>query len=118
MSADTDTDAGFAEHIPHAEFSEGLPRGRFRVIVDPKLARGYVRQRLMLLPVVVAMIGVGIALTFSGSTAWGVALVALGVGLNRLVAWNAGKILLHLALRNPAVYHAAAEGGVMEVRRA
>lgn len=114
MSAESD----FAEYVSHAEFSDGLPRGRFRVIVDPKLARGYVRQRLMLMPVVVAMIGVGIALTFSGSTGWGVALVGTGVLLNRLVAWNAGKILLHLALRNPAIYHSAAEGGVMEVRRA
>lgn len=111
------TDDDFAAYVSHDDFRAGLPQGRFRVIVDPRLARGWVRQRLWLLPVVMAMVGAGLALALGGATWPGVGLVVAGVALNRLVAWNAGKILLHLALSDPAVYDAATGGGILEVRR-
>ena len=117
MKEDASVTEELAPYVSHADFRAGLPQGHFRVIVDRKKARGWVRQRLWLLPIVMAMIGAGLALALGGATWPGVALVVAGVGLNRLVAWNAGKILLHLALRDPAVYDAATGGGVMEVRR-
>ncbi|MGV3573008.1 MAG: hypothetical protein ACO1PB_20630 [Ramlibacter sp.] len=106
-----------APYVSHDDFRSGLPQGRFRVVVDPKLARGWVRQRLWLLPIVMAMIGAGVALALGGATWPGAALVFAGVALNRVVAWNAGKILLHLALRDPVVYDSATGGGIMEVQR-
>ncbi|QJW84905.1 hypothetical protein HK414_18955 [Ramlibacter terrae] len=110
-------DENLAEYVSHDDFRTGLPQGRFRVIVDPKLARGWVRQRLWLLPIVMAMIGAGLALALGGATWPGFGLVFAGVAVNRLVAWNAGKILLHLALRDRVIYDAATGGGIMEVRR-
>jgi hypothetical protein len=106
-----------AEFVSHEEFIAGLPRGRFRLIVDPKLARRFVAQRLWLFPWVTAVIGAGMALAFTGSTWPGGLLVLAGVALNRVVAWNAGKILLHLATRDAGTYEAATQGGIMEVRR-
>ena len=58
----------FAEYIPHEDFRAGLPAGHFRVVVDPKLARRYVAQRLMLIVVVIPVIGVGLALALTGRT--------------------------------------------------
>lgn len=116
-SSSPDT-GGFAEYIPHEEFRAGLPAGRFRVIVDPKLARRYVAQRLLLIVVVMPIIGVGLALVLTGRTWPGALLVAAGVLLNRVVMWQAPKILLHMATRDPAVYEFATHNGVMEVRRA
>ncbi|HEY8356775.1 MAG TPA: hypothetical protein VIL30_04870 [Ramlibacter sp.] len=117
MSVDPNTETGYAPYVSHEDFRAGLPVGRFRVIVDPRRARPWVRQRLWLLPIVMAMIGAGLALALGGATWPGGALVIAGVVLNRLVAWNAGKILLHLALRDALVYDAATAGGIMEVRR-
>ena len=108
----------FAEYIAHAEFRSGLPAGRFRVIVNPKLARRYVAQRLMLMVVLMPVIGVGLALALTGQTRLGAFLVFGGVALNRLLMWQAPKLLLHMALRDPKVYEHVTQGGVMEVRRA
>lgn len=108
----------FAEFVPHAEFCAGLPAGRFRVVVDPKLARRFVSQRLLLMVVLMPVIGVGIALVLTGRTWLGALLVFAGVALNRLLMWQAPKILLHMATRDAAVYDAVTQQGVMEVRRA
>jgi hypothetical protein len=113
----TDTGADLAAHVAHDEFRAGLPHGRFHVVVDRKLARGYVGQRLWLLPVVLPMLGVGLALALSGVTWPGALLVLAGFVLHRAVAWNAGKILLHLALKDATVYGYATQNGIMEVRR-
>ena len=109
--------AEFAEYVGYEEFRAGLPAGRFHVVVNPKLARRYVSQRLLLIVFVTPLIGVGLALALTGRTWAGAALVALGVLLNRAVSWQAPKILLHLALRDRRVYEQATQNGVMEVRR-
>jgi hypothetical protein len=114
MAADT---GEFAEYVAHEEFRAGLPAGRFRVIVNPKLARRYVSQRLLLVVVVTPVIGIGLALALTGRTWPGALLVAAGVLLNRAVMWQAPKILLHMATRNPAVYEVVTRNGVMEVQR-
>lgn len=111
------TQEEFAEFIPHAEFRAGLPAGRFHVIVNPKLARRYVAQRLLLLVVVMPVIGVGIALALMGRTWIGASLVAVGVLLNRITLWQAPALLLQMAARDPAVYDFVTQNGVMEVRR-
>lgn len=108
----------FADYVAHEEFRAGLPAGRFRVVVDPKLARRYVSQRLLLLVVVMPVIGLGIALALLGGVWAGAAVVAAGIALNRVVMWQAPRILLHLALRDPKVYAFATGNALMEVRRA
>jgi len=111
------TQEGFAEYVAHEEFRAGLPAGRFRVVVDPKLARRYVAQRLLLLVVLMPVIGVGIALVLTGRTLPGALLVFAGVALHRVVRWQAPRILLNMALRDAAVYEHVTQNGVMEVRR-
>ena len=95
------------EHIPFDEFRNGLPSGRFRVIVNPALAAPFVAQRLHATPLAVALIGPGIAAALVGHPWIGGLLVALGVLLRRLVKTQAPSILLHLATRQPAVYEQA-----------
>ncbi len=107
-----------AEHIPFAEFREGLPQGRFRVIVNPALAVPFVAHCTRATPLAMAIIGPGIAAALVGYPWIGGLLVALGILLRRLVKSQAPRILLHLATRLPLVYEQATEHGVMEVRRA
>ncbi len=106
-----------AEYIPFEEFRNGLPHGRFHVIVDPKLAPAFVAYRTLATQLSLAMIGAGTALAFYGHTWIGAALVATGVAFRMAVKWRAGPILLHLTSRVPSVYAEATAHGVMEVRR-
>ena len=110
-------EADFAEYVAYEDFRSGLPAGRFRVVVNPKLARRFVSQRLMLVVLVLPVIGVGMALALTGRTWTGALLVAAGVLANRIVMWQAGRILLHLALNDAKTYQQVTQGGVMEVRR-
>lgn len=108
----------FAEYVSHEEFRASLPAGRLRVVVDPKLARRYVAQRLLLMVVLMPVIGVGIALVLTGRTLPGAVLVFGGVALHRIVRWQAPKILLNMALRDARVYEYVTQNGLLEVRRA
>jgi hypothetical protein len=107
-----------AEYIPFEEFSNGLPHGRFRVVVNPALAVPFVAHCTRATPLAMALIGPGIAAALLGYLWTGGLLVAAGILLRRLVKTQAPRILLHLVTRMPAVYEQATEHGVMEVRRA
>ncbi len=107
-----------AEFIAFEEFRNGLPHGRFRVVVNRELAHRFVAQRLHATPVAIAIIGAGIACALAGYAVVGVVLVMAGLLFRRGVRWKAGTILLHLATRHPATYYDATTNGVMEVQRA
>ena len=92
----------FGEYVGFEEFRAGLPAGRLRVVVDPKLARRYVSQRLLLVVVLMPLIGIGVALALVGARWTGGLMVAAGVLLHRALMWQAGPILLHMAARDPA----------------
>lgn len=109
-------DDGTVAYVPHDEFRAGLPRGRFRVIVNPTLARPWIVRRTWTTQLSIAVIGIGAALAVSGHAWVGLAVVALGIAGNRLVRHQAGKLVLHLALTDRAVYDEVTSNGVMEVQ--
>lgn len=104
-------------HIAHHEFRAGAPVGRFRVVVNLALARPYVVRRTRIDVLAIVLIGAGAVLALGGLAWAGLALVALGIAANRATRWQAGRIVLHLAERDPAVYREVTEGGIVEVRR-
>jgi hypothetical protein len=111
-------DDRFVPYIEHGEFRNGVPHGRFRLVVNPQLARPYVVQRTRVNVLAATAIGIGAVLALSGHAVPGGVLVALGIAANRIVRHQAPKIVLHLAMRDPAVYAEVTSNGVMEVRRA
>jgi hypothetical protein len=114
----TTNDPATAEYIAFEEFREGLPRGRFRVVVDPALAPKFVAHRVHATAVGLALIGPGIVCALSGYPILGGLLVGAGILLRRAIKWQAAKILLHLATQQAEVYYDATAKAVMEVRRA
>jgi len=110
-------DSHEADYVPFDDFRAGLPAGRFRVIVNPKLARRYVSQRLMLMVLLLPVIGIGIALALRGAVWGGGLLVLAGIAVNRLLMWQAPQMLLHMAQRDASVYDHATRNGLLEVRR-
>jgi hypothetical protein len=109
---------GYVPYIAHDEFCAGLPHGHFKLVVNPALARPYVVQRTRINGFAIAVIVIGAVLALSAQPWPGAALVVVGIAANRLVRHQAGRILAHLALKDPAVYAEVTGNGVMEVRRA
>lgn len=109
---------GFVPYITHDEFRIGLPHGHFRIVVNPALARPYVVQRTRIIVFSITTIGIGAVLALSGLPVPGGVLVVLGIVANRVVRHQAGRIVLHLAAKDPAVYAEVTSNGVMEVRHA
>ena len=110
--------ADAALFVPHAEFCRGLPAGHFKLVVNPQLARIFIRQRLMLMPMALTIAGVGIALALTGQPWWGLGLVVVAVAVNRLIRHQAAKIMLQLATSSEPTYHEVMAKGILEVRRA
>lgn len=106
------------EFIPFNEFKNGLPFGRFRVIVNPKLAQKYIKDRLNAVIVIILMIVIGLALMFNGARWFGAALVIIGFLMSRLIKSQAPKMVLHFATKDPAVYRELLDKEVMSVHRA
>ena len=63
---DAANDDSDAEHIAFEEFRNGLPHGRFRVIVNPELAQRFVARRVNVVPIAIAVVGCGIASALAG----------------------------------------------------
>jgi len=111
-------DPDFVPYVAHGDFRAGMPHGRFRVVINPALARPFVVRRMHINLLAVAVIGAGSIWALMGHPLSGLVLVMLGIAAHRLVRFQAGKIVLHLALHHPAVYAEVTNNGVMEVRRA
>lgn len=118
MSENSASDAPEAIYVPHDEFRTGLPAGRFRVIVNPERARKYVKHRLMLTALILPIIGTGIGMAYYGYPWFGLALVLLGIAAHRVVAYQAPKMLLHMATQDARIYREAIDFEILEVRLA
>lgn len=102
--------------VSHEEFRRGLPYGRYRVVVNPTLAQKYVQYRLWIKRLMLPVIGIGVALGFSGYLWAGLPLVLIGMLAPRLIRKKAPELLLHLATRDKDIYREAIEYEILEVR--
>lgn len=114
----SDPDNVNGDYVDFEEFRSGLPLGRFRIIVNPKLAAPFVAHCTRVTPLALALIGPGVGVALMGHPWIGGLLIAVGILLRRMVKTQAPRILLYLSTRLPSVYEQATEHGVMEVRRA
>jgi hypothetical protein len=105
-------------YIAHEEFRNGVRHGRFRVVIDPKLAAPYVVHRTRVNGLAILLIGAGVLLALGGWALAGLVLLGLGIAVNRLTRSQAAAILLRLAERDAAVYAEVTQEGIMEVTRA
>ena len=102
--------------VPHQEFKTGLPRGRFRIIVNPERAQKYIKHKLLVVGIALPMIGIGAALALSGYPWAGLPLVLIGILLPRYIKKQAPKILLYLSQNDVKIYQEAIEYEILEVR--
>ena len=118
IGADSATPENLAIAVPYEAFVEGLPIGRFRLIVNPDRAYKFVRHRLFLNGISIPLLGTGVALGLVGYVIPGAIVCLLGFGMRWFVKREAPKILLHLVQKDAKVYYDVIEYEIMEVRLA
>jgi hypothetical protein len=101
--------------VEHAEFVAACRRGELVPVVEPALAARTLSARLLLPFVRLPVLGAGVALALVGWIVSGIALIALGILLPRLVARIAPQVLLDEALASEARFRQLVESGVLRL---
>jgi hypothetical protein len=104
--------------VPYEEFKNGLPLGRFRLVVNPHKAYRFLAHRLYLNGISIPLLGAGVACGLVGHLILGTVLCVIGFGLRWFVKNQAPRILLHLVQNDPKTYYDSIEYEIMEVRMA
>lgn len=112
----TEPEENEALALEHQDFCANLPRGTYRVIINPHKAERYLKHKLFIMGVTVPLIGTGIALVLIGHAVIGCTLGVIGFVIPRIIKRQAGPILLHLVQHDRKTYYDAINYEIMEVR--
>ena len=98
--------------MTHSEFVTAYGRGEIRVEFD-RLAAGRILSARLLLPfVMMPVVGAGVALALIGWIYTGLAVIALGFIMPRLIKRAAPGFLLQNALQDARLYEELTQSGV------
>lgn len=101
--------------MTHAEFVAACGAGRLKPQIDRTAAARYLSARLMLPLIRLPVLGCGVALALVGWYLSGLAVIAAGILLPRLVAGSAPQVLLDEALADEQRYNEFIAGGLLRV---
>jgi hypothetical protein len=101
--------------MTHAQFIEAYRDGRIRVEIDPGAASRYLSARLLLPFVMLPLLGCGVALALVGWLWTGLAILAAGVAVPRLIKRSAPHFLLTQALEDARTYDDVTQAGILRV---
>ncbi|MDH3316735.1 MAG: hypothetical protein OER43_13355 [Gammaproteobacteria bacterium] len=101
--------------MTHAEFVAAHARGKVRVEIDAKAAARFLSARLLLPFIMMPVLGIGVALALIGWFYTGLAVLAVGVAVPRLIKRGAPRFLLQQAIEDPSAYDALTRASVMRV---
>jgi hypothetical protein len=104
--------------LNHADFVAAYARGEVKVEIDPQAAGRFLSARLLLPFVTMPVLGSGVALALIGWVYSGLAVIALGIIVPRIIKRSAPQFLLNDALGNPAVYEELTRQNILRVRSA
>ncbi|NBR28733.1 MAG: hypothetical protein EBT83_10040 [Betaproteobacteria bacterium] len=100
--------------MTHAEFVAGCRAGAVDPRIDTIAAARHLNARLMLPLVRLPVLGTGVALALIGWILTGLAIIALGILLPRLVALSAPQIILDEALASESRFHEFIAAGIID----
>ena len=101
--------------MTHAEFVAAYARGEIRVEMDRQAAVRILSARLLLPFVMMPVVGAGIALALIGWIYIGLAVIALGFVVPRLIKHAAPGFLLQNALGDPQLYEELVRSKILRV---
>ncbi|OGA50006.1 MAG: hypothetical protein A3F74_16260 [Betaproteobacteria bacterium RIFCSPLOWO2_12_FULL_62_58] len=101
--------------MTHAEFRDAFNAGKISVQVDPAAAAKYLSARLLLPFVTLPVLGVGVALALSGWIWTGLAVIAVGIVMPRLVKRSATHFVLTRALEDEQIYREVTQSNILRI---
>ena len=101
--------------MTHAEFVAAYQRGEIKAEIDPKAAARFVSARLLLPFVALPVLGMGVALALVGWIYTGLAIIAVGFVVPRLIKHNAPRFILTQALQDASFYDEVAKSGLLRL---
>jgi hypothetical protein len=102
-------------NMTHAEFVKAYADGRIKVTVDPTAAAKYLSARLMLPFFMMPVLGAGIALALLGRIWAGLAVIAVGFFLPRLIKRSAPNFVLNQAVKSEHTYQQVMQAGILRI---
>lgn len=112
-----ETAANTPATLTHAEFVAAYAQGQVIVNFDPKSAAKFLSARLLLPLFMMPVLGSGVALALVGWVWSGLAVIALGIIVPRLIKRGAAHFLLQQSLHDAGLYQELLRNGVMETLR-
>ncbi|MGQ0749275.1 MAG: hypothetical protein ACT4PS_01950 [Betaproteobacteria bacterium] len=103
--------------MTHSEFQQAYAAGRVKVAVDRTAAARYLSARLLLPLVMLPVLGAGVALALVGWIWTGLALIAAGIIVPRLIKRSAPHYILTEAIRNERIYEELTGADILRVSR-
>jgi len=101
--------------MTHAEFVSGYRDGRLRVAIEPVAAGKYVSARLLLPLFVLPVLGCGVGLALIGWIGSGLAVLAVGILVPRLIKRSAPRFILTQAIEDERIYCEATAAGILRI---
>jgi len=101
--------------MEYAEFIAAYGQGRIKVEIDPQEAARYVSARLLLPLVMMPVLGVGVALALSGWIWTGLAVIAAGIVVPRLIKRSAPHFILTQALQDEKIYREVTQAEILRI---
>jgi hypothetical protein len=101
--------------VTHTEFVAAYRAGRIIVQFDPVLAGKFLSARLLLPLFMLPVLGGGIALALLGYLWIGLAVIALGMIVPRLLKRSAPHFLLTQALEDEKVFNDLVRAGIINI---
>lgn len=101
--------------MTHPEFVAAYQNGAISVSFDPRAAAQFLSARLLLPLMMLPVLGLGVALALLGWIWSGLAVIALGIIVPRLIKRGAPHFLLTHALSDPVFYDDVCKAGVMRI---
>jgi hypothetical protein len=101
--------------VTHAEFRNAYVAGRVRLEIDPALAARFMSARLLLPLLMLPVLGIGVGLALMGWIVTGLAIIAAGIIVPRLIKRSAPHFILTQALADEKFYQDAVNEDVLRV---
>ncbi len=101
--------------MEHNRFVAAYEARAIRVEIDPTAAARYLSNRLLLPLFMLPLLGAGVGIALMGWIWSGLALIAAGIVLPRLIKRSAPHFILTQALQDRAFYDDAATSGLLRV---
>ncbi len=101
--------------MTHAEFVAAYAGGRVKVAIDPAAASKYLSARLLLPLLMLPVLGIGVALALTGRIWTGLAIIAAGIIVPRLIKRSAPHFILTQALQDEKIYGEVTRAGILQI---